>query len=295
MSITYTSQEVARILKVSETQFRGCLRAALFPSLTKRRPQRFTFQDLLLLQTAKRLCEAKISIARVRRILGSLKRQLPDDAALSKLKIYADGRRVVVWDGEARWQPDSGQFLFNFEPALPDTPSVRVLKRPVKRAVHASSRSADQWVVAAMELEADSPEEARRAYQEALRLEPGLVDAHINLGLLFHRDGRLPEAEQCYRQAIECAPQEVLGHFNLAVVLTDAGDRRGAIDAYERVVTLTPSFAEAHCNLGALYEAEGHKAEAIQHYAAAKRLLRGKRPQKRLGIIRGSSPPHTSH
>jgi hypothetical protein len=55
MSTTYTSQEVARILKVSDTQFRGCLRAALFPSVTKRRPQRFTFQDLLLLQTAKRL------------------------------------------------------------------------------------------------------------------------------------------------------------------------------------------------------------------------------------------------
>jgi tetratricopeptide (TPR) repeat protein len=293
MSITYTSQEVARILKVSETQFRGCLRAALFPSLTKRRPQRFTFHDLLLLQTAKRLCDAKIPIARVRRILESLKRQLPDDGALSKLKIYADGRRVVVWDGEARWQPDSGQFLINFEPALPDPPSVRVLKPPVKRTVHVSSRSADQWVLAAMELEADSPEEARRAYQEALRLDPGLVDAHINLGLLFHRERRLPEAEQCYRQAIESAPQEVLGHFNLAVVLTDAGDRRGAIDAYERVVTLVPSFAEAQCNLGALYEAEGHKAQAIQHYAAAKRLLRGKRPQKRLDIRRGSSPPHT--
>ena len=40
-----------------------------------------------------------------------------------------------------------------------------------------------------MELEEDSPEEARRAYEEALRLEPALVDAHINLGLLFHRDG----------------------------------------------------------------------------------------------------------
>jgi tetratricopeptide (TPR) repeat protein len=294
MSTTYTSQEVARILKVSEAQFRKCLRAALFPSLTKRRPQRFTFQDVLLLQTAKRLCDAKIPIARVRRILGSLKRQLPDEGALSKLKIYADGRRVVVWDGEARWQPDSGQFLINFEPALPKAPSVRALKPPVKRAVHASSRSADQWVVAAMELEADSPGEARHAYQEALRFEPGLVEAHINLGLLFHRDGHLLDAERCYRKAIEYAPQEVLGHFNLAVVLTDAGDRPGAIDAYERVVALAPSFAEAHCNLGALYEAQGHKAQAIQHYAAAKRLLQGKRPQRRLGIIRGSSPPRTS-
>ncbi len=277
MSTAYTSQEVVRILKLSETQFRGCLRAALFPSPSKRRPPRYTFQDLLLLQTAKRLCDAKIPIARVRRILGSRKRQLPDEGALSKLKIYADGHRVVVWDGQARWQPDSGQFLFNFEPALPVSALVRELKQPVKRGVPSSARSAEQWVVAAIELEADSPEEARRAYQEALRLEPGFVNAHINLGLLFHRDGRLHEAERCYRKAIEYAPQEVLGHFNLAVVQTDAGDRRGAIEAYERVVALAPSFAEAHYNLGTLYEAEGQKAQAIQHYAAAKKMLKGKR------------------
>jgi tetratricopeptide (TPR) repeat protein len=210
MSTTYTSDEVARILKVSETQFRGCLRAALFPPPSKRRPQRYTFQDLLLLQTAKRLCDAKIPVARIRRILSSLKRQLPENSSLSTLKIYADGHRVVVWDGEARWQPDSGQFLFNFEPALPEREPVRALKQPLHHGVKSSSRSAEQWVVAAMELERDSPEEARRAYQEALRLEPAMVDAHINLGLLFHKDGQLQEAERCYRKAIEHAPQEVL-------------------------------------------------------------------------------------
>lgn len=294
MSSTYTSQEVARILKVSDREFRRYLRAALFPSLSTRHPQRFSFHDLLLLQTAKRLCDASIPITRIRHILTSLKRQLPEDGSLSTLKIYADGHRVVVWDGTARWQPDSGQFLFNFDPAPTGTQSVRVLKPSVKRTAPSSSRSAEDWVMAAMELERDSPEEARRAYQEALRLEPALVDAHINLGLLFHRDGQLQEAERSYRQAIQCAPQEVLGHFNLAVVLADGGHRREAIDAYETVVTLAPSFAEAHCNLGALYEAEGQKAEAIQHYAAAKKLLKGKRPQKRLGIVRGSSLPHTS-
>ena len=294
MSTTYTSQEVARILKISESEFRLCLRAALFPALNKRHPPRFTFQDVLLLQTAKRLCDAKIPVARIRRILHSLERQLPDDQSLSNLKIYADGRRVVVWDGQARWPPDSGQFLFYFEPAVPEREPVRVLTKEVKPSGESSRRTAEQWMVLAMELEAESPDEARRAYQEALRLEPDMVDAHINLGLLYHRDGQLQEAEQCYRKAIEYAPREVLGHFNLAVVLTDGGNRRGAIQAYGTVVRLAPSFAEAHCNLGTLYEAEGQNAEAIQHYAAAKKLLKGKRPQRRLGIVRGSSPPHSS-
>jgi tetratricopeptide (TPR) repeat protein len=294
MSTTYTSQEVARILKVSETELRSCLRAALFPALSKRHPRRFTFQDLLLLQTAKRLCDAKIPVARIRRLLHSLKRQLPDDQSLSNLKIYADGRRVVVWDGQARWQPDSGQFLFNFEPVTLEREPARLISKAAKRSVESSRRTTEQWMVLAMELETESPEEARRAYQEALRLEPDMVDAHINLGLLYHRDGQLREAESCYRKAIGSAPQEVLGYFNLAVVLTDKGDRGKAIEAYETVVKLLPSFAEAHCNLGTLYEAEGKNAQAIQHYAAAKRLLKCKRPHKRLGIVRGASPPHSS-
>lgn len=88
-------------------------------------------------------------------------------------------------------------------------------------------------------------------------MEPDLVDVHINVGLVFHRDGRQQEAEPSYWNAIKYVPQEVLRNFNLAVVLTDSGDRRGQIEAYERVITLAPSFAEAHCHLGNLYEAEG--------------------------------------
>jgi tetratricopeptide (TPR) repeat protein len=294
MSTTYTSQEVARILRVSESEFRSCLRAALFPAPSKRRPRRFTFQDLLLLQTAKRLCDAKIPVARIRRLLHSLKRQLPDEQSLAQVKIYADGRRVVVWDGQSLWQPDSGQFLFNFEPVTPEGKQVRAITSGVRPSGKESGRTAEQWVVLAMELEAESPDEARRAYQEALRLEPDFMDAHINLGLHYHRDGQLRQAERCYRKATEYAPDEVLGHFNLAVVLTDQGNRPGAIEAYETVVKLLPSFAEAHCNLAALYEAEGQKREAIQHYAAAKKLLKGKQPRKRLGLVRGSSHPGSS-
>lgn len=181
-----------------------------------------------------------------------------------------------------------------FEPVTPEREPARLITKAAKRSVESSRRTAEQWMMLAMELETESPEEARRAYHEALRLEPDRVDAHINLGLLYHRDGQLQEAETCYRKAIESAPQEVLGYFNLAVVLTDKGNRKQAIEAYETVVTLLPSFAEAHCNLGTLYEAEGQRTQAIQHYAAAKRLLKGKRPQRRLGIVRRSSPPPAS-
>jgi tetratricopeptide (TPR) repeat protein len=272
MNASYTTAEVLRILGVTEQELRACLRAALYPARGNSQPRRFSFEDLILLRTAKGLCQAGIPVGRIRRMLESLKRQLPPEQQLTTIKIYADGRRVVVWDETGRWQPDSGQFVLNFEAGdMAGAPRVKTLTTRRR----ASEPSAQQWLDRGMNLEESSPEEARRAYQEALRLDPSLVDAHINLGFLLHRDGRLADAEQCYRAAIAYAPGEILGYFNLAVVLEDQGDRKGAIEAYAGVIARRPYFKDAHHNIALLYEAEGRQADAIRHYSMARKLSQG--------------------
>lgn len=57
-----------------------------------------------------------------------------------------------------------------------------------------------------MELEVVSRDEAKWAYQEALRLEPVFLDAHMHLGLLDRRDGQLRNADRCDRKVIKAAP-----------------------------------------------------------------------------------------
>ena len=112
----FTTREVAKISILPDARIRSCVRAGV---LTPRRGRggqlEWSFQDLLLLKTTKGLQDARVPLGRIRRMVASLKRQLPDDRTVSSLTIYADGRRVVAWDGTARWQPDSGQFLFNFD------------------------------------------------------------------------------------------------------------------------------------------------------------------------------------
>jgi tetratricopeptide (TPR) repeat protein len=287
MNGPYTTVEVLRILGVTEQELRACLRAALYP-VTSLKLSRFSFQDLILLRTAKELCRAGIPVSRIRRILASLKSQLPAEQQLSTVKIYADGRRVVVWDALGRWQPDSGQFLLNFDAGdIMGAPRVKTLTTRGRPQV----AGAQQWLERGMYLEESSPEEARQAYREALRLDPSLVDAHINLGFLLHRDGRLAEAEQCYRAAIAYAPGEILGYFNLAVVLEDQGDRKGSIEAYEAVIARRPYFTDAHHHVALLYEAEGRRADAIRHYSMARKLSLGEKKsttRKRTG----GSPPN---
>jgi tetratricopeptide (TPR) repeat protein len=267
---SYTTDDVLRILHLSAQTFRACLRAASYPSRMPRQP-RFFFQDLLIVRTANGLLEAGIPVGRVRKVLSSLKRQLPDDQSLSHVKIYADGRRVVVWDATGQWQPDSVQLLLNFE--------AEEVKRPAKIRTLAGSRhasrtqlTAQQWYERALELEQDSPEEACRAYEEAVKIDPTLVAGYLNLGLLYHIGDQLDRAEACYRSAIRHGPGEALGYFNLAGVLRQKGDRPGAIAAYTSAIQRQPDLTEAHEQLALLYDAEGNTTMAFRHGSASYQL-----------------------
>ena len=269
MTGEYSEADLRRILRLDESRLRACLRAALLP--VSRRARTYSFQNLVVLRTAIGLTDAGVPVARIRKVLECLERQLGGEASMSSLKIYASGKRVVVWDGASRWQPDSGQFLLNFETAqiLPPRPL-----SPRTDAANADRASAQRWFQRALALEENSPDEARRAYQEAVGLQPDFADAHINLGLLHHNLGELVEAERCYRRALEVQPTSALAHFNLGVVLEDRQKKSAALSAYQEALKHAPDFLEAHCNLAQLYEKLGRKRDAFRHYAAANRLSR---------------------
>src|SRR6202011_2225735 len=167
----FSTHEVAKILGLPDSKIRSCARAALLsPTRGPGGRLRWSFQDLLLLKTTRGLLEARVPPRRIRQMVASLRRQLPGDQALSSVSVYADGRRVVAWDGTARWQPDSGQFLFNFDapsvatdqpaPSSPATPAPARAAAPV-----AAARTAAEWFDLACELEPASPDEARHAYE----------------------------------------------------------------------------------------------------------------------------------
>ncbi len=268
----FSTDEVAKILGLSGSQIRSTARAAQFsPGRGRDGRLRWTFQDLLLLKTTRGLLDARVPARRIRRTLASLRRQLPGDQALSSVTIYADGRRAVVWDGRVRWQPDSGQFLFNFEAAAvgPLAPVRMADSGPPPRP---ATRTAEEWFDLGCELEAGSPEEARHAYEQAIALDPALADAHVNLGRLFHHAGLTDRAETHYRAALAHAPCDPIGHFNLAGLLEEIGRTQDAVASYQHALAADPDFADAHYNLGLLLDSLGRRAGAMTHLRAARRL-----------------------
>src|SRR6185436_2348028 len=112
----FSTRDAARILQVTEARVRSWARlGGLEPAPGPDGRSEFTFQQLLLLRTTRGLIDAGIPPRRVRRIWSSLRRQLAADLPLTSVRILASGERAIAWDENASWQPDSGQFLLDFD------------------------------------------------------------------------------------------------------------------------------------------------------------------------------------
>jgi tetratricopeptide (TPR) repeat protein len=274
----FDTAQAARIVGVPPTRLRQCVRAGLLsPTRDGRGRLRFGFVDLVLLRTMRGLLERGVPVRQIGRVLASLRRQI-GSRPLTQLNVYADGRRVVVWDGETRWQPESGQFLFNFDARQVVQRAGKIANLPLPEPPPSLPRlSAEEWCDLAIELEDGSPLEARAAYHHALDLDPGHVTARINLGRMLHAESQFAGAEGHYREAIRHEPHNALAWFDLGVVLEDTGRPEEALRCYEAAVREDPELADAHYNLGLLYERSDRHQEALRHFTIFRRLAPGRR------------------
>ena len=267
--MSYSVREVASLLGISPSQIRSyASQGFLAPERGPRGELRFGFHDLVILRTAGELTSAHIPQRKVRRVLQRLREQLPSQGSLAGVRVAADGERVVVSDGRAMWNPESGQALFDFSIEELEARTAKLERMPRREVL-----DAEDWYDLACDLELSSTEEARTAYERALELDPSHVDAHVNLGRLLHEDGAPAAAEKHYRAALELDPDHDTAAFNLGVALEDLGRLREAMTAYERAVELDPHNADAHYNLAGLYERRGDKPAALRHLKEYRRLL----------------------
>lgn len=273
----YRTVEAARILNVSPERIRGLVRAGLCQPTKQGRNFRFSFQDLVLLRTARGLMQQKVPGRRVRRALRELSKQLPDGRPVSGVKVYADGINVAVRYGGTAWHPHSKQMVFLFEVdqlardarvLAPPRPKSRT---PAVRTEH--TQSAALWFERALLLEErNDPVGAATAYRRALDFDPTMADASINLGRLVHHDGDAAAAARLYHDALLHAPDDAIAHYNLALALEDQDHRKEAIAHYEHAVEIAPDFADAHFNLSRLFERMGQHRNAVRHLLFYKKL-----------------------
>lgn len=255
-----------------------------------------TFQDLVLLRTTKGLLEAGVSPRRVKRIWSSLRRQLADGLPLSSIRILADGDRAVAWDGSARWQPDSGQFLLDFEAdevtevvlaegaaltedaalardrSLADDDSAPKEARPAPRLrLHRMDQTEpDAATVVALPSSSRTTDSPRTDRTEDGSPESSGLTAeqwfHIGCEL---EDTSPLEARHAYMQALEADSTCTDAHLNLGRLDHVLGELGKAEAHYRAAAQTAPDDETCHFNLAVLLDDRGRQDEAILAYKRA--------------------------
>lgn len=269
----YSSAEVAELLGVAPSRIRSFVAAGFVQPVRSSRHLVFSFQDIVLLRTAKGLLDARIRPARIKRALRRLRETLPDDRPLAGLAIHADGTRIVVRDGEQPFDPECGQTLFDFDVKELSAGVTPILERATQQSAR-EEESAEEWFEVGAHFEMTSSANAETAYRRAIELDPRHVDAHVNLGRLLHEEGKLEEAEGHYRKALESAPDDHVAWFNLGVLLQGQGKRKLALSAYQHALAQDAASIETHLQIARLFEQLGQRTDAMRHLKIVRQLSR---------------------
>ena len=111
----YTTGEVADLIGLKAESVRHYVRRGLVaPERGDRDEYRFSFQDVVLLRTAKGLLDARVSVRKTFAVLLKLQHELDQVQSLTSVRIFTDGNNVVVRDEEAVWNVETGQGHFDF-------------------------------------------------------------------------------------------------------------------------------------------------------------------------------------
>src|SRR5688572_9558721 len=111
----YSTREVAGLLGISEQRIRGLVRSGVVaPQSGSQGRLSFSFQDIVLLRTAKGLADAEVPTRPISTSLKALAEQLPANRPLSAVRVQVDGNRVIVRDNSTLWEPETGQTVLDF-------------------------------------------------------------------------------------------------------------------------------------------------------------------------------------
>src|SRR5690606_19393070 len=172
----YSLREVVQLAGLSRHIVRRLAQEGVVaPARGRNREYRFSFQDLIVLRTARGLYAANIAPRRVLRALKRLRSLLPESVPMCGLRVSALGSDVVVHESAYLWEADSGQLLLDFD-LRTDSGAPLLIERH-----RAQPSDATTHFESACRLEDDEPERACLHYRQAIASDPAHLRAYLNL------------------------------------------------------------------------------------------------------------------
>jgi tetratricopeptide (TPR) repeat protein len=117
---------------------------------------------------------------------------------------------------------------------------------------------------------ATSNDEARKEFEQELKLHPQNASAEYFLGELARKSGQLPQAIEHYRNATRLNPGLPEPHFGLGRCLLDSDKAADAVGPLETAAKLAPDNPTIHFTLAHAYQELGRKDDAAREFALQK-------------------------
>jgi tetratricopeptide (TPR) repeat protein len=266
----YTTREVSDLIGLKPGQVRHYVRRSLLqPARGDRGEYRFTFQDVVLLRSAKGLLDADVSSRKAYRVLLKLQSELSQVKSLAAVRIFADGNNVVVREDDQVWDVETGQGQLDFTVRELADNVATLAQQNLIVLRESDGLDSDEWYNLGLDLEEVDPDRAPDAYSRAIELNPKNADAHVNLGRLMQLKGNLKFAKRHYELALAAVSNHQLAYYNLGTVYDELDDMEKAAEFYRRA----PAVPDAHFNLSRIHQMQGDEVSALRHMRQYRELL----------------------
>jgi tetratricopeptide (TPR) repeat protein len=194
------------------------------------------------------------------RWLGGLMESERVDAAAGARVGGAWISRAAVALGAAGALHLAGWVLVGTQPSRALAHFERIFSDGVAASPFARSYALEE--IGAVHLAARRFPEATRAYEAAVRADPGNAKATGSLGALYGSAGRTEEAMILFRETVRLRPEIAMAHFNLANALARRNEWVEAEREYREALRLEPDNGLAWLYLGSVVKRQGNVEEA---------------------------------
>jgi tetratricopeptide (TPR) repeat protein len=130
---------------------------------------------------------------------------------------------------------------------------------------------------------------ARKSYEQALKLKPDYVEAMNNLGTIYYAQRSFRRSISWYNKALKLAPNEARSasiYMNLGTAEFARKRYEQATIAYQAALKLDPEVFEHHGTFGVMLEEHSVQERAKYHYYVAKVYAKGGRTELALQYLR---------
>ena len=127
---------------------------------------------------------------------------------------------------------------------------------------------------------------ARKCYEQAIRLKPDYAEAINNLGTVYYARKSFGRAIRYYQKALKYAPNSASIYSNLGTAYFARKKYKEAMETYQIALKLDPNVFENHGSYGVLLEERSVEERAKFHFHMAKLYAQASRNELALQYLR---------